>query len=100
MKNVKLKVETEQQNLKVQETVRVLNKENGRTAWYVILYDGFEYYYGQVTDDNFRAVCSSWKKYKYLVIDVDLYLMICINEDIWKKREEKEVSFADFMENN
>ena len=99
MKNVKIKVETDEQNLKVQERVKNLNKEAGRTAWYVILYDGFEYYYGQVTDDNFRAVCSRWKKYKYLLIDVDSDLIICTSGDIWKKRKEKEVSFEEFMEN-
>ena len=44
MKNVKIKVETDDQNLKVQEKVKVLNKEAGNTDWYVVLYDGYDYY--------------------------------------------------------
>ena len=98
MKNVKIKVETDEQNLKVQERLNLLNKENGNTNWYVTLYRGNDYCYYQDYDSN-RAVCSSWKKYKYLIVDVDLDLIICRNEDIWKRRKEKEVSFEDFMEN-
>ena len=98
MKNVKIKVETDEQNLKVQERLHELNKENGSTNWYVTLDRGDDYCNYQDYDLD-RAVCSSWKKYKYIVIDVDSDLIICINEDDWKQREEKEVSFEDFMEN-
>ena len=97
MRNVKIKVETEEQNVKVQETVMDLNKEIGRTALDVYLTDSYDYY-GYQNYETCRLVCSRWEKYKYLVINRDLDLYICINEDIWKKREEKEVSFEEFME--
>jgi len=96
MKNVKIKVETDEQNLKVQEKVKVLNKEAGRTAWVVYLNDSYGYYHYRDNVNN-RAVCSRWKHYRFLVIDEELDLIICINEDIWKKRKEKEVSFEEFM---
>ena len=86
MKNVKIKVETDEQNLKVQERLKDLNKENGNTNWYVTLYCGNDSCYYQDYDSN-RAVCSSWKKYKYLAVDVDLDLIICIDEWDWKKRK-------------
>ena len=95
MKNVKIKVETDEQNLKVQKRLCELNEG---FAWSVYLNDGYGYYNRQDYDGN-RAVWSRWKHYKYLVIDVDLDLMICINEYIWKQRKEKEVSFEEFMEN-
>ena len=99
MKNVKIKVETDEQNLKVQERLYDLNKENGNTNWHVTLYRGNDYdFYDTQDTDNYRAVCSSWKKYKYLIVDEDLDLIICTTEDIWKKRKEKEVSFEEFME--
>jgi hypothetical protein len=97
MKNVKIKVETDEQNLKVQERVIDLNKEAGRTAWDVYLNDSYDYYSYQ-DYDTYHAVCSRWKHHKYLVINRDLDLIICITEDIWKKREEKEVSYEEFME--
>ena len=97
MKNVKIKVETEEQNLKVQERLCELNKENGRTAWYVLLYNGIDNCI-DLDSDYYRAVCSRWKHYRFLVLDVDLDLIICINEYVWKRRKEKEVSFEEFME--
>ena len=98
MKNVKIKVENEDQNLKVQERLCGLNKEASGFAWVVNVLNGDANYYYQV-DDGSRAVCSRWKHHKYLVIDNDLDLIICVNEYIWKKRKEKEVSFEEFMEN-
>jgi len=98
MKNVKIKVETDEQNLKVQERLCEFNKENRRTNWYVTLYDGYGNYYYQDYDYT-RAVCSMWKHYKYLVIDNDLDLVIYIDEWDWKQRKEKEVSFDEFMDN-
>jgi len=98
MNNVKIKVETDEQNLKVQERVKELNKENGRSDWGVYRDNG-TYNYDYRDNYNDLAVCSRCKQHKYLVIDVDLDLIICTSEDIWKKREEKEVSFEDFMEN-
>jgi len=100
MKNVKIKVETDEQNLKIQERVHDLNKEDSGFAWGVFLNSGNDYYDYYDYQDYDRAVCFSWKKYKYLVIDNDLDLIICTNEDIWKQREEKEVSFEEFMVNN
>ena len=98
MINVKITVETEDQNLKVQERVKNLNKEAGRTAWIVYLDSGNGYYNYQ-DYDHYRAVCSRIKNYRFLVINKNLDLIICTTEDIWKKRKEKEVSFEDFMEN-
>ena len=97
MKNVKIKVETDEQNLKVQERLYELNKEAGRTAWRVYLDRGNDYY-GYQGSDNYRAVCARWKKYKYLVITKNVDLVMYIGEWVWKKRKEKEVSFEDFME--
>ena len=94
MKNVKIKVETEEQNLKVQKRVHELNDG---FAWRVYLDNGYDYSDSQDFDYT-RAVWSRWKKYKYLVIDVDVDLIICINGYIWKQRKEKEVSFEEFME--
>ena len=94
MKNVKIKVETDEQNLKVQERLCELND---RFAWYVYLGSGIDDYIHQVIDDFNRAVCSRGKHYRFLVIDNDLDLVICMSEDIWKQREEKEVSFEAFM---
>ena len=96
MKNVKIKVETDEQNLKVQERLGELNKENGRTAWGVYLNYGYDYYNYQGYGVD-RAVCSRWKHYRFLVIDKYLDFIICTTEDIWKQREEKEVSFEEFM---
>ena len=98
MINVKIKVETDEQNLKVQEKLCELNKENGRTAWRVYLSNGNDYCYYQDYDSN-RAVCSRWKQYKYLVINKILDLVIYIDEWDWKQRKEKEVSFEEFMKN-
>ena len=98
MKNVKIKVETEQQNLKVQERVHELNKEAGRTAWIVYLDYGDGYYNFYQGNDYYRAVCSRWKHYKYLLINKNLNLVIYSDECDWKKRKEKEVSFDEFME--
>ena len=98
MKNVKIKVETDEQNLKFQERVKNLNKEAGRTAWIVYLDSGNGYYNYQ-DYDYYRAVCSRIKHYRFLVINKNLDLIICTTEDIWKKRKEKEVSFEEFMEN-
>ena len=94
MKNVKIKVETEEQNLKVHERLCELNEG---FAWFVYLNDGYDYCNSQ-GNGNDRAVWSRWKHYKYLVIEEDLDLIICTTEDIWKKRKEKEVSFEEFME--
>ena len=96
MKNVKIKVETEQQNLKVQERVHDLNEGFG---WFVYLDNGYDFYCNSQGNGNDRAVCSRIKNYKYLIVDVALDLIICTSEDIWKKRKEKEVSFEAFMEN-
>ena len=96
MINVKIKVETDEQNLKVQERVKVLNKKVGRSAWYVRLDRG---YYDSREGAYYRAVSSRWKHYRFLVINKWLDLVIFIDEDDWKKRKEKEVSFEEFMEN-
>ena len=98
MKNVKIKVETEEQNLKVQERLHELNKEDSGFAWVVYLGSGYDFYNIQ-DEDDYRAVRSRWKHYRFLIIDNDLDLVICMTEDIWKKRKEKEVSFEEFMEN-
>ena len=98
MKNVKIKVETEEQNLKVQERLKVLNKENGRSDWYVYLNNGIDNCI-DLDSDYYRAVCSRWKHYRFIVINKYLDLIICTTEDIWKRRKEKEVSFEEFMEN-
>ena len=95
MKNVKIKVETDEQNLKVQKRLCELNEG---FAWFVYLNDSYDYRNNQ-GNGNDRAVCSRIKQYKYLVVDVALDLIICTSEDIWKKRKEKEVSFEDFMKN-
>ena len=97
MKNVKIKVETEEQNLKVQKRLCDLNKENGRTAWYVFLRYGHDYYDYQDID-NLRAVSYNMKHFRFLILDNHLGLVICMSEDDWNEREEKEVSFDEFME--
>ena len=94
MKNVKIKVETDDQNLNVQERLCELNKENGRSAWYVRLDRG---YYDSREGAYNRAVSSRKKHYRFLVINKWLDLVIFIDEDDWKKRKEKEVSFDEFM---
>ena len=94
MKNVKIKVETEEQNLKVQERLQELNKEVGRSAWYVYLDHG---YYDSREGAYNRAVSYKRKHFRFLVIDKYLDFIICTTEDIWKQREEKEVSFEEFM---
>jgi hypothetical protein len=96
MKNVKIKVETDEQNLAVQKKLMELNHEKDRFAWYVILNTGYATYYNRDTD-NFRAVCSVWKGFRYLVIDMDLDLVLFINKEVWDGREEKEVSFEEFI---
>jgi hypothetical protein len=97
MKNVKIKVETDEQNLAVQKKLMELNHENERFAWDVILDSGLDYYPTQDYDDS-RAVCSMWKGFRYLVIDKDLDLVLFIDKEAWDRRKEKEVSFEEFVE--
>jgi hypothetical protein len=96
MKNVKIKVETDEQNLAVQKRLMELNHKNERFSWSVSLNTGYACYY-QAADYN-RAVCSMWKGFRYLVIDKDLDLVIFIDKEAWDRRKEKEVSFAEFVE--
>ena len=95
MKNVKIKVETDVQNLKVQKRLYELNKEVGRNKLYVRFDRG---YYDGGKGAYYQAVRSRWKHYRFLVINKWLDLVICIDEDAWKKSKEKEVSFEEFME--
>jgi hypothetical protein len=96
MKNVKIKVKTDEQNLAVQKRLMELNHEKDRFAWDVYLNNGFDYYFNQDID-NIRAVCSVWKGFRYLVIDMDLDLVLFINKEVWDRRKEKEVSFEEFI---
>jgi hypothetical protein len=96
MKNVKIKVKTDEQNLAVQKKLMELNHKNDRFAWRVALLYGFDYY--NTRDyDGFRAVCSVWKGFRYLVIDKDLDLVLFIDKEEWDRRKEKEVSFEEFI---
>jgi hypothetical protein len=96
MKNVKIKVKTDEQNLAVQKRLMELNYKNERFAWNVLLNNGNGYYNYQDYDAN-RAVCSVWKGFRYLVIDKHLDLVIFIDKKAWDGREEKEVSFEEFI---
>jgi ABC-type oligopeptide transport system substrate-binding subunit len=98
MKNVKIKVKTDEQNLAVQKRLMELNHKNDRVSWYVDLSDGDDYYRNLFTDNDLsRAVCSMLKGYRYLVIDKDLDLVIFINKEEWDRKKEKEVSFEEFI---
>jgi hypothetical protein len=96
MKNIKIKVETDEQNLAVQKKLMGLNHEKDRFSWYVYLYDGYANCPYQDSDLP-RAVCSEWKGFRYLVIDKDLDLVLFINKDAWDRKKEKEVSFEEFI---
>ena len=95
MKNVKIKVETDEQNLKVQERLHELIKEVGSSALYVYIDQG---YYDSREGAYNREVSYKRKYYRFLVINKYLDLIICLNEDDWTQRKEKEVSFEEFME--
>jgi hypothetical protein len=96
MKNVKIKVKTDEQNLAVQKKLMELNHKNESVAWNVSLTYGYDNCDYQALDFC-RAVCSVWKGFRYLVIDKDLDLALFIDKEVWDRRKEKEVSFAEFI---
>jgi MoaA/NifB/PqqE/SkfB family radical SAM enzyme len=92
IKNIKLEVETDEQNQYILNKLLDVNK--GFT-WYVYLYNGSAYYDGQGSVNN-RAICSVWKGFRYLVIDSDGDLILCAFEDYYNKIKEKEITFEEF----
>ena len=94
IKNIKLKVETDEENQYVLNKLRDVNKG---FAWSVPLFDGYDFYGTQGLGYG-RAVCSEWKSFRYLVIDKDCNLILCAFEDYYNKRQEKEITFDEFKE--
>lgn len=93
MNNIKLKVNSPEQNMQVQKKVKELNRERGH--WNVFLNHGFV----NAIDYVLRAVYVSrnWSGFEYLVIDKDNDLILCTNKEAFDKRQEKEVSFEEFI---
>ena len=92
--NIKLKVETDEENQYVLQKHIELNKE---CEWVVTLYNGDDYWSTHNLDTS-RAVCSVWKGFRYLVIDSDGDLILCDFEGYYTERAEKEISFDEFKE--
>lgn len=90
--NIKIKVETDEQNQYVLKQHIKLNKES---TWLVCLDYGNGSWFGQNVDDD-RAVCSVWKGFRHLVINASGDLVIFAFQKHYKEREEKEITFAEF----
>ena len=93
IKNIKIKVETDEQNQ------YVFNKHlesNRGCKWFVDLYGGYDYWSTQ--DGTNRAVYSRWKGFRHLVIDDDGDLILCLREEYYNTRDEKEITFDEFQE--
>lgn len=94
IKNVKLKVETDEENQYVFNKLVEVNKE---FAWLVYLNLGYDYYCSQ-DFDFVRAVCSEWKGFRNLVIESNGDLILFVHEKYYNKRKEKEITFEEFKE--
>jgi len=92
MKNIKLKVETDEQNQKVFEKMYELYGHK----WVILLVGGD----GGWSNQGFayRAVCSRWKGFRHFAINNDNDFILFVHKDDWEKRKEKEVSFEEFMQ--
>ena len=93
IKNIKLKVETDEQNQYVLQKHLDLNKG---CKWLVTLNYGTIYWLNQ--DYTPRAVCSRWKGFRHLVINDYGDLILCLYEEYYNRREETEITFEEFKE--
>ena len=91
--NIKLKVETDEQNQYVLEKHLELNKG---CDWLVILNFGSVYWSDR--DVANRTVCSLWKGFRHLVIDDEGDLILCSQEEYYNERDEDEITFDEFQE--
>ena len=93
IKNIKLKVETDEQNQYVLQKHLDLNKG---CKWFVYLTNGDVYWLDQV--GTTRAVCSRWKGFRHLVINDYGDLILCLYDEYYNRRDEKEIPFDEFKE--
>ena len=93
IKNIKLKVETDEENQYVLQKHLELNKG---CKWFVDLYIGNDSWNDH--DGNNRAVCSRWKGFRHLFIDNDGDLILFFQEEDYNERDEKEITFDEFQE--
>ena len=94
IKNIKLQVETDEQNQYVLNKLLDVNKN---PVWIVYLDGGYDYFYFQDLDGN-RAFCSVWKGFRHLVVDDSGDFFLCVFKDDFEEREEKEITFEQFKE--
>ena len=95
--NIKLKVETDEENQYVVANHLYLNKEDG---WCIIIGEG-EGSYSEFesrldTSKRHVKVCSVWKGFRYLSINEDGELYFHVFKEDYEKEEEKEISFDEF----
>ena len=95
IKNIKLKVETDEENQYVLNKLIDINKD---FAWIVYLFYGYDYYDIFQDYDSSRAVCSVWKGFRYFVICDDFALILYALKDRYDRRNEKEITFEEFRE--
>ena len=93
IKNIKLKVETDEQNQYVLQKHLEVNKS---CNWFVRLVYGFDGWNNQ--GDIYRVVCSRWKGFRHLAIDDAGDLILCLQEENYNKRKENEITFEEFKE--
>lgn len=94
LKNIKVTVETDEQN---QYVLKTLQNMNTNCAWCVGLNYGCDDYETQSLDSG-RVVCSVWKGFRYLVIEDDGELILCTTKEYYDRRHEKEITFQQFEE--
>lgn len=90
--NIKLKVETDEENQYVLHKHIELNEG---FAWVVNLVNGYIYWDGQ-PNDYYRANGSVWKGFRHLTINSDGDLILFAFEKNYSGRTEKEITFAEF----
>jgi len=94
----KIKIETDEQNISVQEKIKELNKGVDRFAWNIYIDNGTYAYFNLQKERGYEDVSTLWKGFRYLCINEDLDLFLFPNEKTWERRTEPEISVKDLSE--
>jgi hypothetical protein len=94
--NVKFRVETDEENQQVFYYIKE-QSEKEDFAWAVFLDGGGDYFFDSQDFDDPLAFCSVWKGFRYFAVDIYNDLILCISEEEYNKRHEKEITFEEFI---